>query len=408
MTKIPHAVIIALALRFFSGGLFKGSGQRYVRFVNRASVAGLALGTAALIMVVSVMNGFDRTLQDRLLGVTPHILLSTDANVEGLTDIGIERVEGYLATEALLVSDFGGQLIELQGLPPESPQLDLHRQGLLQGFIGSTADRLSVLMGEPLARRFGLRPGDRVTVALVNIDRGRIEPRLLTLTLAGIYQLGAETDQMLVVTSLNALSKALGSPPLQRLHLEDPMQVDFAAEQARQQGVTVLNTWRLRYGSFFQAVWIEKLLMSFLLSMLVLLSLVSLASGMRIVIQEKLKTIWMLRSLGLSHRDCQLIFLQQGVLLAVTGVLSGTVLGVVCAYSLPTVMAAIESFTGFSIVAGSYFSALPVDVRVEDTGVVVMAAIGVSLFVLVRLISTMVSRDLHSVTAAHNQSSVRQ
>jgi lipoprotein-releasing system permease protein len=286
--------------------------------------------------------------------------------------------------------------------------LDLHRQGLLQGFIGSTADRLSVLMGEPLARRFGLRPGDRVTVALVNIDRGRIEPRLLTLTLAGIYQLGAETDQMLVVTSLNALSKALGSPPLQRLHLEDPMQVDFAAEQARQQGVTVLNTWRLRYGSFFQAVWIEKLLMSFLLSMLVLLSLVSLASGMRIVIQEKLKTIWMLRSLGLSHRDCQLIFLQQGVLLAVTGVLSGTVLGVVCAYSLPTVMAVIESFTGFSIVAGSYFSALPVDVRVEDTGVVVMAAIGVSLFVLVRLISTMVSRDLHSVTAANNQSSVRQ
>ena len=114
MTKIPHAVIIALALRFFSGGLFKGSGQRYVRFVNRASVAGLALGTAALIMVVSVMNGFDRTLQDRLLGVTPHILLSTDANVEGLTDIGIDRVEGYLATEALLVSDFGGQLIELQ------------------------------------------------------------------------------------------------------------------------------------------------------------------------------------------------------------------------------------------------------------------------------------------------------
>jgi ABC-type lipoprotein release transport system permease subunit len=129
---------------------------------------------------------------------------------------------------------------------------------------------------------------------------------------------------------------------------------------------------------------------------------------MRIVIQEKLKTIWILRSLGLSHRDCQLIFLQQGVLLAVTGVLSGTVLGVVCAYALPTVMAVIESFTGFSIVAGSYFSALPVDVRVEDTGVVVMAAIGVSLFVLVRLISTMVSRDLHSVTAAHNQSSVRQ
>ncbi|MBT5008801.1 MAG: hypothetical protein HOM49_02210, partial [Gammaproteobacteria bacterium] len=113
-------MVLGIALRFYINGVLQGAGRRYVQYVNRASVIGLALGTAALIMVVAVMNGFDRELQSRLLSVTPHLLISGEIPREQLLNQdNVRQVQPYLSAEVLLLADQGGLLFRLQGLAPD-------------------------------------------------------------------------------------------------------------------------------------------------------------------------------------------------------------------------------------------------------------------------------------------------
>lgn len=394
MKGLQLALIAGLGFRYFRAGLWGSSGLRYVRFVNRASVIGLALGTAALIMVVAVMNGFDRTLKDRLLAVTPHLTVAYKHRQSDLFINGVASVQSYQSIQGLLLSDNGGQLIEIQGLADSSPQLRVHKDAMVTGRLWTSSDEMPMLMGSALARRFGLALGDPVSIALVNVGQGQIEPKLVTFTLIGTYAVGAETDQVMVVAPLDRIALAAQASPVYRVHLTDPMDVESVAGDMANAGVNTINSWKTRYGSFFQAVWLEKMLMSLMLSMLVLLSLVSLVSGMRIVMLEKLKTTRMLRALGLSRTACQMIFFQQGTLLAISGITLGTFLGLVGATYLPNLMGILESLTGFSIVTGSYFAQLPVDIRVFDTALVSLGALLMSLLVLLRLITSIIKSDL--------------
>ena len=119
-------MVLAIALRFYCNGVLRGAGRRYVQYVNRASVIGLALGTAALIMVVAVMNGFDRELQSRLLSVTPQLLVSANTPSEQLiSHDNVQQVQPFLSADVLLLADQGGLLFRLQGLAPDDHQVTI-------------------------------------------------------------------------------------------------------------------------------------------------------------------------------------------------------------------------------------------------------------------------------------------
>jgi lipoprotein-releasing system permease protein len=382
-------MVLNIALRFYANGVLKGAGRRYVQYVNRASVIGLALGTAALIIVVAVMNGFDRELQLRLLSVTPHLLVSAETPREKLLKIdNVQQVQPFLSAEVLLLADQGGLLFRLQGLAPGDQQVAVMQQALRSGQWWTPQDVAPIILGAPLVERFGYRLGQSIPVALIKVDprTHRIDPQVSSFTLIGTYALGAETDQAIAITSLSALATVLDLPPAQRLHLKDPMAVQSAREDLISLGTTPLSSWEREFGAFFQAVQLEKLMMGLLLSVLVGLALISLTAGMRIVMLEKQQTTVILMTLGLTAKDCRHIFLIQSALLSVTGIVIGLLLGVLIASQLPALMAAVEGLTGFSIVTGSYFSDLPVDIRLLDTAVIIFSAMLSCAWVMWRLV----------------------
>ena len=403
MTDHPR-MVMHIALRFYLNGVLQGAGRRYVQYVNRASVIGLALGTAALIMVVAVMNGFDRELQARLLSVTPHLLVSSETpTAKLLTDNAVQQVQPYLSAEALLLADLGGLLFRLQGLAPEDRQVTIMQNSLRSGRWWTEQDPAPIILGAPLAARFGYRLGQSIPVALIKIDPAthRIEPRVSSFTLIGTYALGAETDQAIAITSISALSSLLDIAPIQRVHLKDPMAVQQVRNNLIRQGIQPLSSWEREFGAFFQAVQLEKLMMGLLLSVLVGLALISLTAGMRIVMQEKQHTIAILMTLGLTPADCRQVFLIQSALLSLTGIALGSLVGVLAASQLPRLMTLIEGLTGFSIVTGSYFSDLPVDIRLWDTTLIIIAAILACALVMWRLVQSNFRRSHAAQQSPH-------
>ena len=384
-------MVLAIALRFYCNGVLRGAGRRYVQYVNRASVIGLALGTAALIMVVAVMNGFDRELQSRLLSVTPHLLVSAKTPREQLiSHDNVQQVQPFLSADVLLLADQGGLLFRLQGLAPDDHQVTIMQDALRKGRWWTQQDSAPIILGAPLVERFGYRLGQSIPVALIKIDpeTQRIQPQVSSFMLIGTYALGAETDQAIAITSLSALAKVLDSTPIQRLHLRDPMAVRTVREDLISRDITPLSSWEHEFGAFFQAVQLEKLMMGLLLSVLVGLALISLSAGMRIVMLEKQQTTVILMTLGLTAKDCRHVFLIQSALLSLTGIAIGSLLGVLLASQLPALMAAIEGLTGFSIVTGSYFSDLPVDIRLRDTAMIIILALLACAWVMWRLVQS--------------------
>ncbi|MDA9281041.1 ABC transporter permease [Pseudomonadales bacterium] len=384
-------MVLGIALRFYINGVLQGAGRRYVQYVNRASVIGLTLGTAALIMVVAVMNGFDRELQSRLLSVTPHLLVSGEIPREQLlSQDNVRQVQPYLSAEVLLLADQGGLLFRLQGLAPDDHQVTIMQAALQKGRWWTKQDAAPIILGAPLVERFGYRLGQSIPVALIKIDpeTHRIQPRVSSFVLIGTYALGAETDQAIAITSLSALATVLNLSPTQRVHLKDPMAVQRVREDLISSGITPLSSWEHEFGAFFQAVQLEKLMMGLLLSVLIGLALISLSAGMRIVMLEKQQTIIILMTLGLTAKDCRYVFLIQSALLSVTGIAIGLLLGVLIASQLPALMACIEDLTGFSIVTGSYFSDLPVDIRLWDTALIIISALLACACVMWRLVQS--------------------
>lgn len=389
-------VALSIAIRYVSTGLGLKGGRRYVRFVSRASLVGIALGTAALIMVVSVMNGFDRELRSRLLNVTPHLTVDSSARSLSMINFdGVHRVSPYRSSEALLLDQQYGRLFRLQGLSEEDPQVSLIRKALKKGRWWNADDVAPIVIGEGLALQFGLNPGDAVQVALVEVsERGdQVIPKIVSFTLTGTYALGAETDHRLAMTPLESLSSLLVGDPLLRVDLDDPMRVQGVSSQLMQSGFTINNRWDSEFGAFFQAVKLEKIMMGLLLSMLIGLALISLSSGMRIVMLEKKASSQILVALGMTPKTCGQIFLVQGAVLAALGIFLGACLGILGAILLPTIMEVVQDLTGFSVVSGSYFKELPVELRLLDTVVILGAAMFSSLIVIALAIRSATQRS---------------
>ena len=391
-----HPVALSIAIRYVSTGLGLKGGRRYVRFVSRASVVGIVLGTAALIMVVSVMNGFDRELRSRLLNVTPHLTVDATVRSRSLLDFdGLRKVAPYLSSEALLLGQQDGRLFRLQGLSQEDPQVSLIRKALRSGRWWTPDDVAPIVIGEGIAYQFGLSVGDAVQVALVEVSEqgDQVIPKIVSFTLMGTYALGAETDHRLAMTDLGSLSSLLGRDPVSRVDLDDPMRVRAVSSELIQSGLKINNRWDSEFGAFFQAVKLEKIMMGLLLSMLVGLALISLSSGMRIVMLEKKASSQILVALGMTPKICRQIFFVQGAVFAALGIFLGACLGVLGTVILPAIMETVQTLTGFSVVSGSYFSELPVELRLFDTMVILGAAMFSSLIVILLAIRSASQRS---------------
>ena len=344
------------------------------------SFVGLVLGVVSQMVVVSVMNGFDRELKSRLLGSIPHVFVE-GANLESLSvsyaGIPVPVVTPFQEAEVLVVTDRASQLVTLQGLRPD---MDTRVSNLPAAMID--VDLASVLpesnrvvFGASLARKLGLIRGDYVSLVLPVLSEGgkTIIPKLLKVQFIGSFSVGSELDYRLAVMHLDDLSHFIGKAPGLRITLEDIYQAPRLTRILREEGYLV-EDWTERYGSFFETVRMEKIMMFFVLSFVIAVASFSIVAGLSMLVNTKRREIAALRTMGMNQSDILKLFFVQGSMITVAGVSVGLVLGLPLALYAPDVIGIFESALGFSLVEGTYFDRIPTDPRLPDTLTILIVA----------------------------------
>ena len=374
--------------------------NRFISFISSVSMLGIALGVAALIIVLSVMNGFQKEVRDRMLGVLSHIEVlayHSDAlqdPAELMQKLQVHRdvlaQAPFVLAQVLLAQgeDMRGAMV--RGIDPAlEPGVtevlaSLDRQTLAQLQPGS----YQVLLGNELARQLGVSPGGQVTLVAPGgqVTPVGVVPRLKQLRVAGVIDTGHyEYDATLALLHIDDAERIfrLEGPNGIRVKLRDAQQAPaVAAELMPELGEDVMvRDWTRANRNWFTAVQIEKRMMFIILTLIVAVAAFNLVSTLVMTVTDKRADIAILRTLGASPSSIMGIFVVQGALVGVIGTLSGLALGLLVAFNLGRIVPAIEHALGANLLPKDIYliSHMPSDPQWADIGPVVVIALLLSL-----------------------------
>ena len=330
-----------LILRFTLGG----GQRRFTRFVALASLLGMMLGVAALITVLSVMNGFGGELHQRLLTVTPDMVLEpanpSEAALRELLNAAIEQSAVVAATPfrqgtALLRHAGQSRGVQVVGAPESGLRdvIDLDSHITFGDLQALEREPFSVILGADLARLLRVRPGDNVNILLprLTVSPMGVFPKSRSLRVVGTFAVGAPPDAQVAYVAEATARKLLGPSGIQgiQLRLSDRERVleVSAAIHPQVEASTQIRDWRSSQGSLFAAIKMEKITVGILLTSVILVAAFNLISTLTMSVTEKRGDIAILQVLGLPAKKLLMLFLGHGLLLALLGILLGAVAGV--------------------------------------------------------------------------------
>ena len=366
----------------------RGAGKRngFISFISALSVAGIALGVAALIVVLSVMNGFQKEVRDRMLAVLSHIeVIATQTPLldwapvlaQARSHPEVQAGAPYVSGQAMLTRDEAVRGVLVRGIDPalEPSVSDLSAQVVSGQLTALRPGEFGIALGGILARQLGVGLGDRVALIAPQgtVTPAGVVPRVRQFTVVALFESGHyEYDSTLVLTALEdaaRLFRVEGVSGL-RLRLNDMQQAPrVAAELMRTLDPSLYaRDWSMENRNWFAAVQIEKRMMFIILTLIVAVAAFNLVSMLVMTVTDKRSDIAILRTLGASPRSIMAIFVVQGALVGLLGTLLGVTLGTVLALNIGSVTAAIESLFGFQVLpAGVYFiNHLPSDLHASD------------------------------------------
>ena len=365
-----------------------GRRNGFISFISGVSMLGIALGVAALIIVLSVMNGFRKEVQDRMLSVIAHVeVLAADGNALAdwqataalaRQDPAVIGAAPFVATQALLAN--GADEIRgavLRGISPndEASVTDLAARLKDTTFARLRPGEWGVVLGIELARALGVREGGKVAVMLPGgqVTPAGVIPRTRQLTVVGTFDAGHyEYDSTLALVEIGEAQKLLRveGPTGVQLRLKDPndaRQVGARLAQRLGPGVAVRD-WTNTNRNWFAAVELEKRLMFIILTLIVAVAAFNLVSTLVMTVTDKQADIAILRTLGASPRSVMGIFMVQGALSGVIGTLAGVAFGLLIAFNVGTLVAGIEALLRVSFLPSSVYliSRMPSDPQAGD------------------------------------------
>ncbi len=359
---------------------------------------GLMLGVAALIVVLSVMNGFDRELRQRILGMVPHATISEYGKPLADWQPLLEKVEAapavvaaapYIQAQAMLTNRGAVQGALINGIDPKwEAKVSILGNHMTAGTLEDLNNqRFGIVLGTILARYLGVQVGDKVTLVLpeASVSVAGVIPRLKRFTVVGTFEVGAELDANLAYIHMRdaAVLKRLGDKiDGIRLQFDDlfaaPAQVrDIAATLP---GYMRTSDWTRTHGNLFAAIQLEKRMVGLLLFLIVLVAAFNIVSTLVMVVTDKTADIAILRTMGATPGMIMRIFMVQGTVIGVVGTLLGTGLGVTLALTISDLVAWVERTFGIQFLnAEVYFiSYFPSELRTDDLLMIVSAALAIS------------------------------
>lgn len=387
-------------LSIFIGSRYTRAKRRnhFISFISLTSMIGLSLGVLAMIMVLSVMNGFQREMSDRILGMVPHAVLATEQplddwqavaervreNPQVLGAAPITQLEGMFSFRGVM------QPIQVNGIEPEAEgDVSIVGSKMVAGRLEDLEPgEYGVIVGLMTARRFGLELGDKLTliVSEASDSPSGITPRMQRLNLVGVFKVGAELDGSLAMIHRADAAQMLRWQPEQvegvRVRLSDLYRApEIAGGIAAQLGEAFhAEDWSRTQGSLFSAMKMEKTMIGLLLMLIVAVAAFNIIATLIMVVADKRADIAILRTLGATPRQIMAIFVVQGSIIGFTGTLIGTLLGVLGALNVSALVGWLERVSGQAIFSSDvyFISTLPSELRLEDVVLVSAVALGLS------------------------------
>jgi len=374
------------------------SSNSFVSLISAISMLGIAIAVTVLILVLSVVNGFERELQDRLLAMTAH------ANIEGLEgqvdswkalqDVANDndRVKAsapYVKGQALLVFDEQLSGVELRGIDPVAEDaVSGIGATVQQGDLGSLVPgKFNIVLGNELADELQVGIGDKVSVYLAEgiVTPAGVLPRTKRFTVAGIYRVGMyEFDRRLALINLadaQKLYRLRDAVSGVRLAVTDIFEANaIVREVALEHGEVVLvGDWTRRHVNFFKSIQITKSILFVILLLVVAVAAFNIVSTLVMVVKDKQADIAILRTIGARPGSVLRIFVTQGSVIGVIGTAAGVLFGILLALNLESLVSGLESIFGIKFLAADvyFISDLPAELRAGD--IILISAIALIL-----------------------------
>lgn len=366
---------------------------RFVSFITLISLIGIALGVAALIVILSVMNGFEGELRSRLLSMSAHGFVT---GTNGVTSDWRQLVEDVQAEDGVAAA---APIVELEGMIQYGrdlravivhgvdPEYEERLSGDIMNFVEGSLSSLqpgsrSIILGRVLAYDIGARVGDGVILLIPRpVGDGTMEPVLERFVMSGVFEAGLQDhDSVLALVNTRDAAGILGlgeEATAVRFRAHDVMAAPSITGKLTQriEGVTG-SDWTVENASYFRAIKLEKMMMSLILSLIIGVAAFNIVASLVMVVTDKTNDIAILRTLGMGPNGVVRIFFVQGAIIGWFGVLVGVLLGIVLAINVPVIVPVLEQLFRFQIMPGDvyYVTRIPSELEWADVTIISIAA----------------------------------
>ncbi len=363
----------------------------FISFISLSSMIGISLGVFALITVLSVMNGFQQELRDRILGMTSHMTLSEEMdrldNWQSLYKqvVEIDKITGAAPNvigQGML--SFGEKVkgVLVRGvLPTYEPEVSDIDSKMVRGKLQDLKEKeYGIILGLELANSLGASVGDKIALIAPqgSVSPMGIVPRIKRFTLIGLFEAGMfEYDSGLAVIHMKDAQKVFkmrGKITALQLKLENMFETNEVRLSIGEHIEKVLYTrdWTQQHANFFKAIQMEKRMVFIFLTLIIMVAAFNIVSTMVMVVTDKQKDIAVLRTIGATPASIQLIFIIQGLIIGIVGSVAGGILGVVASLNIDAIVPFLETVFGFKFFPADiyYISKIPADLNWNDVWLV--------------------------------------
>ena len=367
---------------------------RFVSFITLISLLGIALGVAALIVILSVMNGFEGELRSRLLSMSAHgYVTGSDRVIDDWRDVidevaaepGVAAAAPYVQMEGMIQSGRELRAVFVHGVDPDFEQaMSGDMLNLLEGGLDVLQPgSRSIILGRLLALDLRVRIGDGVVLLIPRpAGDGTLEPVLERFVLRGVFEAGLQDhDELLGLVNVQDAAAVLdigNDVSAIRFRADDVMAAPAIARQLQERlpGDFVSSDWTVENASYFRAIRLEKMMMSLILSLIIGVAAFNIVASLVMVVTDKTNDIAVLRTLGMKSAGVVRVFFVQGAVIGWAGVVIGVVLGVILAINVPVIVPALEQWFGFQIMPGDvyYVTRIPSELETADVVTIAVAA----------------------------------
>ncbi len=361
--------------------------NRFISFISFASMLGIMLGVMVLITVLSIMNGFEKELRDKILGVIAHVTVSGTNGQLSDWSAQVERLRKephvigaapYVQKQVMITNGEKMRGVVLQGIDPtvQDQVSDVDFKMIDGNFTNLKPREYGIVLGVEVASALGVMPGDKVTVVVpqVQITPAGILPRIRRFTVVGVYQIGhPEYDGMTSFIELSDASRLFGlgeDISGVRLKVDNLFAAQSIAYDLQQQlgNDFKVTDWGQEHGSFFRAVKTERIAMTLILFLVVCVALFNLVASLVMTVNDKQADIAILRTFGMSGERIMRVFMIQGSIIGIFGTVVGVSLGVLLSLHIGEVVGWLEHTFGFKVFSADifYISEIPSDLRWDN------------------------------------------